>query len=101
DGIRCWSVTGVQTCALPIFFSLTLVPLLCFWLLGRGVKHEQNRLVDVMTRIYRRALDRSLRRPALVIGAAVAGLAVALALVPRGAGEGRVGVGGRARQAWT
>jgi heavy metal efflux system protein len=66
-----------------LIFSLTLVPLLCFWLLGRGVKHEDNRLVELITRAYRRALDRSLRRPALVIGAAVAGFAVALALVPR------------------
>ena len=26
-----------------LLFSLTLVPLLCFFLLGRGVKHEKNR----------------------------------------------------------
>jgi len=66
-----------------LVFSLTLVPLLCFWLLGRGVKHEDNRLVELATRTYRRALDRSLMRPALVIGVAVAGLVAALALVPR------------------
>ena len=64
-------------------FSLTLVPLLCFWLLGRGVEHENNALVDFITRAYRRALDRSVRRPALVIGTAAAGLLAALALVPR------------------
>jgi len=64
-------------------FSLTLVPLLCFWLLGRGVDHENNPLVDFITRAYRRALDRSVRRPALVIGTAAAGLLAALALVPR------------------
>jgi len=64
-------------------FSLTLVPLLCFWLLGRGVEHENNPLVDFITRAYRRALDRSVRRPALVIGTAAAGLLAALALVPR------------------
>jgi len=28
-----------------LLFSLTLVPLLCFYLLGRGVKHEENALV--------------------------------------------------------
>src|SRR5262249_59454471 len=27
DGIRDWSVTGVQTCALPIFFRLVLLPI--------------------------------------------------------------------------
>jgi cobalt-zinc-cadmium resistance protein CzcA len=64
-------------------FSLTLVPLLCFWLLGRGVKHEHNPLVEFITRAYRRALDRSLRRPVPVIGTAVAALLAALTLVPR------------------
>src|SRR5262249_20730209 len=66
-----------------LLFSLTLVPLLCFWLLGRGVKHEENRLVDLITRFYRRTLDRSLRRPVLVIGTAVAGVVFAVALVAR------------------
>src|SRR5213594_3794849 len=67
-----WTVTSALVGSL--IFSLTLVPLLCFWLLGHGVKHEHNRLVDVIMRVYRRLLDRSLRRPALVIGAAIAGL---------------------------
>lgn len=64
-------------------FSLTLVPLLCFLLLGHGVGHEDNSLVALCGRVYRRVLDRTLRRPAVIIGAAVAALAVALALVPR------------------
>ncbi|MFI5178088.1 MAG: efflux RND transporter permease subunit [Vicinamibacterales bacterium] len=66
-----------------LLFSLTLVPLLCFLLLGRGVKHEHNRLVDFFERIYRATLERTLRRPLLVIGSAVAALALALALVPQ------------------
>ena len=31
-----------------LLFSLTLVPLLCFYLLGRGVKHEDNRARRVL-----------------------------------------------------
>src|SRR2546428_10830863 len=37
-----------------LIFSLTLVPLLCFWLLGHGAKHEHNRLVEVLTAVYPR-----------------------------------------------
>src|SRR5207253_7980514 len=46
-----------------LVFSLTLVPLLCFFLLGRGVKHEHNALVAFLERTYRRTLERTLRRP--------------------------------------
>ena len=66
-----------------LIFSLTLVPLLCFFLLRRGVGHERNGLVDWLTRVYRRVLARSLRRPVLVVGSAVAALLASLALVPR------------------
>ncbi|PYQ76802.1 MAG: CusA/CzcA family heavy metal efflux RND transporter, partial [Acidobacteria bacterium] len=66
-----------------LVFSLTLVPLLCFFLLGRGVKHEHNALVAFLERTYRRTLERTLRRPLAAIGSAVAALAIALLLVPR------------------
>jgi heavy metal efflux system protein len=64
-------------------FSLTLVPLLCFLLLGHGVAHEHNALLAWLSRAYRWTLDHSLRRPVFVIGTAVAALAVAVALGPR------------------
>ena len=66
-----------------LIFSLTLVPLLCFLLLGRGVPREHNAMMDYLQRLYRRVLDRALRRPALVLASAVAALVVAAALVPR------------------
>jgi cobalt-zinc-cadmium resistance protein CzcA len=66
-----------------LVFSLTLVPLLCFFLLGHGVEHERNRLVDILTKLYRRLLAHALRRPALVVGSAVAALLAALTLVPK------------------
>ncbi|MBZ5556660.1 MAG: CusA/CzcA family heavy metal efflux RND transporter [Acidobacteriia bacterium] len=66
-----------------LVFSLTLVPLLCYFMFGKGVKHEHNWLVAFCQRIYRAVLDRTLRRPVIVIGSAVAALAVALALVPQ------------------
>ena len=66
-----------------LLFSLTLVPLLCLFMFGRGVPAEHNALVEFFQRVYRRTLDRTLRRPALVIGTAVAALAASLLLVPR------------------
>jgi cobalt-zinc-cadmium resistance protein CzcA len=66
-----------------LLFSLTLVPLLCFFLLGRGVSHEENRLVDLCRRVYQRVLSHALVRPAIVLGTAVVALAGAIALVPR------------------
>ena len=66
-----------------LVFSLTLVPLLCFFLLGRGVKHEHNALVAFLERAYRGTLERTLRRPLVAIGSAIAALAIALLLVPR------------------
>ena len=65
-----------------LLFSLTLVPLMCFLLLGRGVSHEENALVNLCRRLYRRTLKPALERPGLVIGCALVALAGALALVP-------------------
>jgi len=66
-----------------LLFSLTLVPLMCLFLFGRGVPPERNRLVEFFQRIYRRTLERTLRRPVPVISSAVGALAVALLLVPQ------------------
>jgi len=66
-----------------LVFSLTLVPLLCFVFLRRGVKEQGNWLVDSCRRQYRRMLERTIERPDLVIGGTVCALAVALILAPR------------------
>jgi cobalt-zinc-cadmium resistance protein CzcA len=66
-----------------LLFSLTLVPLLCLYLLGRGARHEHNPLVEACQRIYRRLLRVALARPALVFVPTAVALAVALVLVPR------------------
>jgi cobalt-zinc-cadmium resistance protein CzcA len=66
-----------------LLFSLTLVPLLCFVLLGRGVSHEENGLVNLCRRVYQRLLGRALTRPAVVLSTAAVALAGAVALVPQ------------------
>ena len=65
-----------------LIFSLTLVPLMCFVLLGRGVAHEDNALVDACRRLYRRVLAPALARPGLVVGCALVAFAGAMAVVP-------------------
>jgi cobalt-zinc-cadmium resistance protein CzcA len=66
-----------------LVFSLTLVPLLCYFLLGHGVAHEHNRMVEFLTRRYRRTLEGVLRLPVAPVGAAVVAFAAAILLVPR------------------
>src|SRR5205823_5019043 len=49
-----------------LLFSLTLVPVLAYFLLGRGVAHGENRLVQWCKRLYRPILTRAIRRPVVV-----------------------------------
>jgi cobalt-zinc-cadmium resistance protein CzcA len=65
-----------------LLFSLTLVPLLCFYLLGRGVTHDENALVEFCRRVYRRVLEFVLARPTAVFASALAAFVGALALAP-------------------
>ncbi len=66
-----------------LLFSLTLVPLLCYFLLRKNISHEDNFLTRVSKRVYRPLLAKSLQRPKAVAGVAIAVLAVSLLLVPR------------------
>ncbi|MHB8521959.1 MAG: efflux RND transporter permease subunit [Limisphaerales bacterium] len=65
-----------------LLFSLTLVPLLCFYLLRRNLPHAENRLVRACKRLYRPRLEWALQHRRVVLGAALAVLAVSLATVP-------------------
>src|SRR3989442_1199762 len=76
-----YTVTSALVGAL--IFSLTLVPLLCFYLLRRGVPEHENLLVRLCKRLYRPVLVGALRHPKTVLVAALIALAVSLALVPR------------------
>jgi cobalt-zinc-cadmium resistance protein CzcA len=66
-----------------LILSLTLVPLLAAVMLKKNLPEEDNRLVRAAKRIYEPLLDRALRRPRIVLIAAVAALAASLALVPQ------------------
>ncbi len=61
-----------------LLFSLTLVPVLAYFLLGRGVPHGENRLVRWCKAIYKPALNLAVRWPVLILLIAVAVLAGSL-----------------------
>src|SRR5262249_3112722 len=66
-----------------LLFSLTVVPLLSLYLLGKTHAQEDNLLVRACKRAYQPIVRFALRRRRLVLGGAVAALALSLALVPR------------------
>ncbi len=66
-----------------LLFSLTLVPLLCYYLLRKKLPEEDNLLVRSCKRFYRPVLEWALHHRSIIVGAAVVALVVSLALVPR------------------
>jgi len=63
-----------------LLFSLTLVPMLSYFLLGRGVPHGENFVVRAFKVLYKPALVRAVRYPVIVMVMAVAILAGSLGL---------------------
>ena len=76
-----WTVTSALVGSL--LFSLTLVPLLCLFLLGKNIPHQENALVRFIKRPYVSTLRRALSHPGLVIATALAGFIASLAMAPR------------------
>src|SRR5206468_6762698 len=76
-----WTVTSALVGSLLL--SLTLVPLLCFFLLRRNIPHEENALVRALKRPYLFILRWALDHRIVVIVAAIAALAISLAMLPR------------------
>jgi len=76
-----WSVTSALVGSLIL--SLTLVPLLCYWLLRKNIPHEENAVVRWCKAVYEPALRWALGHRKVVIGTALAGLAASLVVVPK------------------
>ena len=66
-----------------LLFSLTLVPLLCYFLLRRGLPETENWLLRSCKLVYYRVLIAALHNRKVVIVSAVIALAFSLALVPQ------------------
>jgi heavy metal efflux system protein len=76
-----WTVTSALVGSL--IFSLTLVPLLCYFLLRRKLPHGDNLLLRLVKRLYQPALAWALAHRTFVIVAAVAGLGGSLFFAAR------------------
>jgi cobalt-zinc-cadmium resistance protein CzcA len=76
-----WTVTSALVGSL--LFSLTLVPLLCFFVLRKRLPQEENALVRFFKRPYVASLRWALDHPRTVILAALAGFGASLALTPK------------------
>nr|MDQ2668350.1 CusA/CzcA family heavy metal efflux RND transporter [Gemmatimonadota bacterium] len=79
-----WTITSALIGSLLL--SLTLVPLLCFWLLRPPLPHEENRLVRACKRAYTPVLSRALHAPKTVLGVALLALGISL-VAARGVGS--------------
>jgi cobalt-zinc-cadmium resistance protein CzcA len=66
-----------------LLFSLTLVPLLCYAFMRRGLPEHDNFLVRTLKQGYRPLLTWALRRRYIVLTASIATLAASLTLVPQ------------------
>ncbi len=76
-----WTVTSALVGSLIL--SLTLVPLLCYFLLRKNIPHGENALVRAIKQPYLPSLRWALGHPKLVIAVALAGFVASLAMVPR------------------
>lgn len=76
-----WTVTSALVGSL--LFSLTLVPLLCYFLLRKPLPHDDNTIVRAAKRIYQPVLDWSLVHWRAVLGIAGTGLLGALLIGTR------------------
>lgn len=66
-----------------LIFSLTLVPLLSYWMLRKKLPHSDNRLVAFCKQVYSPALDWALERRRLVVMLALATFALAMGVASR------------------
>ncbi len=76
-----WTVTSALIGSLLL--SLTLVPLLCYYLLRKKIPHGDNFVVRACKRIYQPALAWSLGHPKMILTAAVLALVASFAVVPK------------------
>lgn len=71
-----YSISGALIC------SLTIIPLLCYFILRGKVEDKESPLLLYPRKFYSKALDGALNRPKLVVVSAVAALLVSLSLLP-------------------
>ena len=76
-----WTVTSALVGSL--LMSLTLVPLLCYWLLRKNLSEKESWVMQVAQRVYQPVLRWALRKKKLVVGIALLCLVASLGAIPR------------------
>lgn len=66
-----------------LIVTLTLLPVLCAWLMRKGVTERRNKIFEAVRDAYHRALDRCLARPRWTVGISAILFACALLLTSR------------------
>ncbi len=66
-----------------LIVTLTLLPVLCSWLMRRGVRERHNAIFEVIKSVYTKGLDICLAHPWVTTLASAVLLAVSLLLIPR------------------
>jgi len=80
---RRWLIRWFPALIGSLLFSLTLVPLLAYFLLRKPLPHGDNWIVRFSKKLYEPVLEAAMARPFTVLGIAVLSLAFSLSLVPR------------------
>jgi heavy metal efflux system protein len=65
-----------------LIVTLTVIPVLCAWLLRKGVRERRNAAYDWVQGLYARGLQRALGRPWMTIGISAAIFVLSLLLLP-------------------
>jgi cobalt-zinc-cadmium resistance protein CzcA len=65
-----------------LVITLTLIPVLCSWVLRRGIRERRNAAFEWVKRAYEVSLDACLRRPWLTVGVSAAVCGLSLLLIP-------------------
>lgn len=66
-----------------LIFSLTLVPLLAYWMLRKGIPHGDNRLVAAAKRVYEPVLDWAMAQPRKIVIIAVSAFLIGMVAAGR------------------
>jgi cobalt-zinc-cadmium resistance protein CzcA len=74
--------TTIFALAGSLLVTLTLIPVLCSWLLRRGVRERRNRAFEWVKDLYERGLDHCLTRPFITTVVSAVTFVVSLLLIP-------------------
>ncbi|WP_339864812.1 CusA/CzcA family heavy metal efflux RND transporter [Paremcibacter congregatus] len=77
------AVSIIIAMAASLAVSLVVVPALASYFFQRGIKARTSPIVTVLEKLYRSALEKSMKRKAVVLGGAAALLVMVMVLVPR------------------